>query len=206
MLKKLLPFVLAIAIALGGVAYRFYVTKDYDAQLQEQVETMNALQASIDESASREVTQTHNIVSVVTGVDYKRLDKDKKIGESVIRLVTDWKNWDEYNAGREELKSTYGLTDNDAFMQTFMPVVGKGSRSDPDYNIIDANGWNMSFNRMDQYLVKIDGTKYSYLSNVVMSSTYGTSESKRTANSNAVMLYTVDADGSVSDLYGSIIK
>lgn len=206
MLKKILPFVVAIVIALGGVAYRVMSTSGYAAQLEEQVTTMNSLKASIDEAQAREVTQSHNIVSVVTGVDYNRLSKDKTIGETVAKLVTNWNSWDQYNDGRETLKSTYGLSDDDAFMQTFMPVVGKGSRTDPDYNLIDANGWNMTFDGMDQYLVKIDGTKYSYLSNIKMRSTYGTGESRRSATSKAVMMYTIDADGTVSDLYGSMIK
>lgn len=202
MIKKIAPFLVAIAIAAGGVIYSKMSSSNYDALLAEQRETMGDLQATIDSSDKEATVSAQNVVSVLTGVDYDRMADDKAVAEELVSMVTTWSNWDEYDSARNKLMETYGLTEEDSFVTTFMPKVGKGSPKNPDYNMIDASGWNMKFDGMDQYLVKIDGDKYTYLSNVTMRSTYN----DRSATSSAMVMYTIDGEGKVSDLYGSIIR
>ena len=93
----------------------------------------------------------------------------------------------------------YDLTESSQFMSVFMPEIGNITSSDgTNYNKIDVLGLNMTDQRIKSYVTKIDGGDYSYFTVVDVRSTW---ENGGESVVQAVLLYTVDAGGSLSDVY-----
>ena len=132
-------------------------------------------------------------------LDQARADRDDEIAAGFLNTVCTWDSYAEYTAAREQIMADYDLTESSQFMSVFMPEIGNITSSDgTNYNKIDVLGLNMTDQRIKSYVTKIDGGDYSYFTVVDVRSTW---ENGGESVVQAVLLYTVDAGGSLSDVY-----
>ena len=132
-------------------------------------------------------------------LDQARADRDDEIAAGFLNTVCTWNSYAEYTAAREQIMADYDLTESSQFMSVFMPEIGNITSSDgTNYNKIDVLGLNMTDQRIKSYVTKIDGGDYSYFTVVDVRSTW---ENGGESVVQAVLLYTVDAGGSLSDVY-----
>lgn len=134
---------------------------------------------------------------VASGLDASRVAKDDASAKKLIEAVCTWDSKESYDAMRKDVISKYKLADDSSFVKVFIPEVKNVNVGDKSINEIDANGLNMEFVSMDSNVTNISGDKYTYLTTVTI-------QSSDSAGANAegvsAFIYTVDADGNLSEL------
>ncbi|MFD2794662.1 hypothetical protein ACFS27_13980 [Promicromonospora vindobonensis] len=174
-------------------------------------------EARIDELAGRlaDVEQENdervevNVLESL-GVSRSRMDTDAAVIESLLDVAFTWDSGVAYDEARERLKDRFGLTEDDVFLQEFMPPsrfneVRDGQR----YYYIDAVGLNSAIgDDPDIEVVEVRASDYAYAVLVDIAIT-SDAVSRNDANSASVtahrpmlLFVTVDADGAVSELSG----
>lgn len=133
----------------------------------------------------------------VTGIDFDRVSTDNVIAETFLEKIMTWNNYKDYKKIRDELINSYNVSEESDFMTIFMPEICNNEASGKDYNVIDLNGINLCYEKMKSYVTNISGDEYSYLAIVNWSSR---NESGVEGHSKAVVLYTIDSDGTISNL------
>lgn len=171
------------------------------AQQNEKIE----LQNKIDQLSVENNTVITKVKAQANGIDADRVEKDDKVAKELLEKVFTWKSYKEYNDVRNELMKTYQLSADSSFMSVFMPEIFNENLNGKDYNRIDMNGYNISFNKMTTYVVSVnEGTKvYEYFVIVDVTST---SENEGKSDYSLALQYRMTDNQQIMDLTGHILN
>lgn len=199
--KIMVPGIIALVMLI--LAFAFYILATGSQQSE-----LNAVNDKYSELTNKKsmleaalATSNAEAIRSGTGMDAQRKAKDDIAAEKLAKLVTTWDSKKSYDAARKEVMSKYDLKSDSSFMKTFMPEVveldsatGKGTT-----NEIDANGSNMTYQKMASYVIKIAGDKYTYLAPVSVSSSNKSGDS---ASKTLMFIYTTDVKHNLSNIEG----
>lgn len=202
-MKKFVPIVISIAFtAIVGCVY-FFNTKKWDNTLFEQQSMIEEYQNAINIQMQSLQQAEDNAVSCASGIDFSKVAKDDETVKSFLEMIMTWGSYEEYEAIRQKLVNEYGVSEDSTFMTTFLPAVKNKEKNGKNYNVIDNNDLNMTYEDMDSYVVKISNETYSYFTIVEWSSA---DEFGNEGKSKAVFTYDVSSEGNISNLEGYTIK
>ncbi|MFJ2778062.1 MULTISPECIES: hypothetical protein [unclassified Kitasatospora] len=197
---------LAVVATVAGVTW-----SSQRAALAEQEAQINDVEGHLAGIQKKNAEQVNADVMAALGVSRNRLSTD---GERITSLLSTTFTWDSgqgYEAARENLKSRFGLTENETFLKSFMPP----SRFNKDaqgrrYYYIDTVGLNSALGAdpgIEVVDVKAGFYTYAVLADVEVTSDAASqnkaSKASVTAHRRALLFVTVDAQGKVSNLSGT---
>lgn len=176
-------------------------------------QTLNDAKAAVEAAESGETNQNDEKVPVevqdniseVTGLDSDRVAKDTRSFEEFCRTIFAWNSSKEYMEARDYCIEK-GIPEDSRFMTEFFSPVHVGSDGKGPLEQADGSSLNMHYGKMDyQKVTKIDDGNYSYFVVITLTSdaSYKDTEGnvkKVEGNSKAVMTYTMNADGQISNL------
>lgn len=201
MMKVFMPVGLSLALIAGGLAHYKVVNDGRTSKIEELEKRVSELGKANDTKKSEVNEARTSAIVESTGIDRARLSSDAEVGEHIASLMCTWSNWQEYEDNRKAIIKEFGFSPDEGFMADMMPYIGKGSSSNDEYNVIDSAGLNMSLDGFDAYLVHVDGPVYTYLAEFGMSS----EKDGRSATSKAMMIYSIDSTGAITNIYGSLL-
>ncbi|MDP9904778.1 hypothetical protein [Arthrobacter bambusae] len=163
-------------------------------------------QAQIEQAAARNASQA-------LGVSDSRVQKDTAEIQQLLSTAFTWNSGDTYESARSTLKSRFDLTEEDAFMQSFMPPAQYNQdQAGKRYYYLDAVGLNSVLgSNVDIEVVEVSATNYRY---AVMADTVVGSNGpaaidaqsnpmpKPTATRRVLILVTTDTTGKLTQMTG----
>lgn len=174
-----------------------FIQSNRDDQLMTQLAKISELSNKKETLMAAYDAASDEETKVASGLDASRVAKDDASAKKLIEAVCTWDSKESYDAMRKDVISKYKLADDSSFVKVFIPEVKNVNVGDKSINEIDANGLNMEFVSMDSNVTNISGDKYTYLTTVTI-------QSSDSAGANAegvsAFIYTVDADGNLSEL------
>lgn len=211
-LKKVLPVIISFVFFIICLIYMQVNMKDANEQLQAKLSEKYQLKNEYDVKKSTVANTKKKLIQDATGLDTNRVAIDKDIAEKFAYKVFTWGNGQEYDEVRNMLLNMYGLSQDSDFMTSFYPENVKVINGDTELNYIDNTlinestgefvSFNSQFEDMSSYVMNIDGDKYTYFSFVIFSSS---DTAGAEAKSTAILTYTIDLDGYVSNVNGYTI-
>ena len=192
--------ILIICIAFFAIASVDYLVTENNqsAQLEAQSVEITDLQNRLATLEAAYNNKQSELIMNVTGLDMRRINKDKTVAEKFLDIVCTWDSYEEYMAAREKVMDKYDIAEDSAFMTVFMPVVGnKTAPNGMNYNQIDTNGLNMHYEDVAPYVTRIRSGDYSYFSIVAIGSTW---DNGGETIVHVAITYTVDSDGNIFDI------
>ncbi|MFF8914179.1 hypothetical protein ACF08M_12845 [Streptomyces sp. NPDC015032] len=197
--------VLAVVATVAGATW-----SGQQAALAEQQAKIQDAEGRLTGIQKKNAEQVNADLMAALGVSQNRLSTDGERIKSLLSTAFTWDSGQGYEAAREGLKSRFGLTEDDAFLKSFMPP----SRFNEDsqgrrYYYIDTVGLNSSLGA-DPDIEAVDAKAgvytYAVLADVEATSDAVSqnkaSKASVTAHRRALLFITVDAQGKVSDLSG----
>ena len=190
------------AILLGGVgvaATHSDHVADENARNEAQVQQLQSQLASLETST----TNNQEVVSSeATGMSPARKHSDDENMKAIMKQALTWSNGNEYISARQALIDRWHLDETSQFLTVFMPGEDAGAwRTDSSGKTYFAyEGANSSLDSFTTSVTNVDGTKYTYFA--VVGITTKSSDGKATSTSYSTMRYTLDSDGSISDITG----
>lgn len=146
-----------------------------------------------------------NTKAQITGIDMNRVRTDDGVAEAFLKKIFTWSSAEEYNNIRDDLvNSTF--VQNENFLSTLFPELKiEQDVEGNDTNIIDDNIYgqlNMKYDSMTSHVAEINGTTYSYFTEVIVTSEVSDGTSRI---GNIVVTYSVDKDGNILNLNAYIV-
>lgn len=190
------------AILLGGVGvaatHNDHVA-DENARTASQVQQLQSQLASLETSTT---DHQETVSSEATGMSPARKHSDDEAMKAIMKQALTWKSGDEYISARQALIDRWHLDEGSQFLTVFMPGEEAGAwRADSSGKTYFAyEGANSSLDSFTTSVTNVDGTKYTYFAVVGITTT--SSDGKATSTSYSTMSYTLDSDGSISDITG----
>ena len=161
----------------------------------------SSVQAQIDVKRAEIQAGTDEAIENAQGISFARVEEDNLMAKNLLATACTWSSYDEYQAARETLLEEYSLREGTGFMATFMPQIPLSDMNGQLTNIIDDHGYDIELVDVTSYPIEVNGGSYSYFAEVTMQSTYdGVGQGK----THAIMLYTVDSNGVMSELDGML--
>ena len=188
---------IAFAFMAAMIAFNFSAQASWQASLAKQEATIADLANQLSNASDLNEGVRRQAVRMVTGTDTLRVAKDRVVAEDLIRQVTSWSTYDEYEAARQLLTLDYGMKEDGQFLSRYMPFVLNTELNGINYNHIDTKGLNSLYEGMTQYLINVDGNDYTY-STLVEWSARNSVGSMGTAVS--LFEYTITVDGVLYNL------
>ena len=202
-IKKYIPIIVSViffAIMFGVFSIN---NSSRESNLNDQNVEITELKNKLNIREKAVLTEKERVLKNVTGLDKKRVEKDRKVIERFFKKTFSWTSYKDYEKMRFSLMTEYKLTKDSDFMKVFAPEVINTKMDGKDYNRIDVNGYNITFDSVTPYVTKIAEDKYSYFSIVRLSTK---SKDGGEALSNVIARYTIDSTGNITDLHGDIIS
>ena len=200
---KWLPVIICGIIMVLGIGASVMISTDRSSQLGEQYQTISGLEnrkATLEAAISDGMADA---VHLASGLDSARQAKDDGVAKKLLEQVFTWDSKESYDAARAKVKEQYNLSDDNTFLQTFMPEVKNINTGDREINEIDARGLNMTYSKMQSNVTNINGDLYTYFTLVTVESSDSTGA---TAEGTSAFVYTVDGSGNLSNLAGYSIQ
>lgn len=202
-MKRLIPVIVSFVFAVIAVASYAIHSSQWSEQLKLQeaklqnAGAINLQDENLSEKESTEQEQSEKIEAVAS-LDITRVEKDDKIAADFLEKIMTWDSYAEYEGIRQELMSTYGLSEDSNFLTVFMPeVVTKTSKDGTVYNRIDVMGLNVTYEGMDSYVAGITGQVYSYFAFVEWSSH---DKNGAEASAKCIFMYSINGEGKLLNL------
>lgn len=202
--NNVFPVLCAAALLLGGIFYGVTASSINSAQQDRATEMLQLEQQHVRALEAAENAQVE-LRDELTGADSDRAGDDLSAIEDMLSMALSWDDHDSYVDAREEMIQEYGLSQDSAFIQTFLPSApvntdGAGN----EYPYIDAMGLNSAMAGFDAEVIGVEGEDYSYLIVVEVSveSRVGSEQYRTSESAPAVVFATVDAEGGITDLSG----
>ena len=161
-LKRVLPSGIAFVVIMLSILITSSIQLYQSNHLSEQQNQIVDLKNRIDKLSVENNTVISKVKSQATGVDAERVKKDDEVVKNLMKKVFTWKTHKEYTDIRNDLKKSYNLSEDSEFMMTFMPNVENEVIDGENYNQIDVNGYNISFNNITTYVVSVDDKNKIY--------------------------------------------
>lgn len=203
-MKKYIP--IAISITLVAIVGCVYITNvnSWNTSLMDQKFKIEEYENAINVQKQSIQNKQEETINSVSGIDFKRVEEDDKKAETFLSTIMTWDNYKDYENIRKKMINDYQIPEDSSFMQVFLPKIpNKKNKDGKNYNKIDNNGLNITYDSMKSYVTKITESTYSYFS-VVKWSTADSDGNE--AESSAVFSYDIDANGGISNLEGYTIE
>lgn len=181
--------------------------------LAAQESQIRSLEAASSQRGQQEAETSEKNGLEGLGVSASRVRADTATIGQLLSIAFTWDSGDAYETARESLKDRFGLSEKDAFLETFIPP----SRFNEDVNgkrryYVDAIAMTSALGRdVDVEVVEVAGTRYRYAvmadievgaDGPAQTGGRGQATSQQTAIRRVLIYVTVDTDGTVSDLVG----
>jgi len=161
-LKRVLPSGISFVVIMLSILVTSSIQLYQSNHLAEQQRQIVDLKNRIDKISVENNTVVSKVKSQATGVDAERVTKDDEVVKNLMKKVFTWKTYKEYIDVRNDLMKTYSLSEDSEFMKTFMPNIENEVINGENYNQIDVNGYNITFNDVKSYVVSIDESSKVY--------------------------------------------
>ena len=161
-LKRVLPSGISFVVIMLSILVTSSIQLYQSNHLAEQQRQIVDLKNRIDKISVENNTVVSKVKSQATGVDAERVTKDDEVVKNLMKKVFTWKTYKEYIDVRNDLMKTYSLSEDSEFMKTFMPNIENEVINGENYNQIDVNGYNITFNDVKSYVVSIDESSKIY--------------------------------------------
>lgn len=161
-LKRVLPSGISFVVIMLSILVTSSIQLYQSNHLSEQQNQIVDLKNRIDKISVENNTVVSKVKSQATGVDAERVKKDDEVVKNLMKKVFTWKTYKEYIDVRNELMKSYSLSEDSEFMKTFMPNIENEVINGENYNQIDVNGYNITFNDVKSYVVSIDESSKIY--------------------------------------------
>lgn len=204
-LKRVLPSGISFVVIVLSILVTSSIQLYQSNHLAEQQRQIVDLKNRIDKISVENNTVVSKVKSQATGVDAERVTKDDEVVKNLMKKVFTWKTYKEYIDVRNDLMKTYSLSEDSEFMKTFMPSIENEVINGENYNQIDVNGYNITFNNVKSYVVSIDESSkvYEYFAivNVTSKSNNGGS-----IDYDLVLSYKMTGSQQIMNLIGYTLK
>lgn len=197
--------VLLLLMALGINSYSVYKESKHPERMAVLEQAYNDKQQQAFDAA---LAIRQKQMALISGddfqVDTSRIERDFQMAEGVMKTVFGWKDYESYMQAREDLKTRYGLSEDDRFLSVFLPSVSESEPvlSGERYNWIDVNGYNVYYDGMVQYFLGEAKGEYRYLSEIDWSTV---AKNGGEARQTSVFIYSVDKDGHIGSMDAYVI-
>ena len=196
-MKKYLVYIISgILLLIMTVTMVFLLHSNASAIAQKEAE-ISSLQNKLSAAQQAESLKTQTLVANENGLSVDKVNHDKAVLEAFLKDVFTWSSYKEYEATRQKIMTTYSIAENSDFMKIFMPKVVNRELNGKDYNRIDLNKYNLTYQNMKPYITKISPNEYSYFVEV---SIVSSAENEGSATVNAVFEATVATDGTIKNV------
>lgn len=204
-LKRVLPSGISFLVIMLSILVTSSIQLYQSNHLSEQQNQIVDLKNRIDKISVENNTVVSKVKSQATGVDAERVKKDDDVVKNLMKKVFTWKTHKEYMDVRNELMKSYSLSEDSEFMKTFMPNVENEVIDGENYNQIDVNGYNITFNDIKSYVVSIDESSkvYEYFAIVSVTSK---SNNDGSVDYNLALSYKMTDSQQIMNLVGYTLK
>ena len=191
--------IVCIIVSLVILIGNSIVTKTvYNKRLVVKSNENQNLTSQIEKNRVLKSQSLDNTKAQITGIDMNRVRTDDGVAEAFLKKIFTWSSAEEYNNIRDDLvNSTF--VQNENFLSTLFPELKiEQDVEGNDTNIIDDNIYgqlNMKYDSMTSHVTEINGTTYSYFTEVIVTSEVSDGTSRI---GNIVVTYSVDKDGNLS--------
>lgn len=198
--------IVCIIVSLVILIGNSIVTKTvYNKRLAVKSNENQNLTSQIEKNRVLKSQSLDNTKAQITGIDMNRVRTDDGVAEAFLKKIFTWSSAEEYNNIRDDLvNSTF--VQNENFLSTLFPELKiEQDVEGNDTNIIDDNIYgqlNMKYDSMTSHVTEINGTTYSYFTEVIVTSEVGDGTSRI---GNIVVTYSVDKDGNILNLNAYIV-
>lgn len=178
--------------------------------LNAQQARISTLEDQLTNTETKKSEQVDQNLLESLGVSQGRIGADALVIGRLVKTVFTWDSGRAYESARTDLKERYGLSEDEPFLQQFMPP----SRFNEDssgkrYYYIDTQGLNSALSDApDCEVVKVSAGQYTYAVLVEVAITSDAvaqnqaSPDRVTAHRRMLLFLTTNADGDVSGLSG----
>lgn len=190
--------IVAVCVLLGNMIVNNVV---YSRNLSEKSGQVQELTAQIEKNRVLANQSLNDTKAKVSGLDTNRVRTDDGVAEAFFKKIFTWSSAAEYNVIRDELLQSDILDANNSLLTTvFSELKDEQDVDGGSSNVIDDSIYgqlNMTYDSMTSHVVGIDGTTYSYFTEVTVLSQVddGTSNTGK-----IVVAYSVNKDGQMLDL------
>jgi len=162
------------------------------AELENKIEVQKSFNATDDAQA----------VIRAAGLDVERVKIDDRIANDFFKFVFTWDSLAKYNQIRDSLEDDYGLDGKDTFLIQFLPEIADFDTNGHRYNMIDINGYNLTYEKMKSYVIDIADNCYTYFAVIEVSSV---NQHGAEGIGKVAAVYTIDDEQKISNISGYII-
>lgn len=194
-----------IGLVLLGVAIFIFIgnavvsSAYYDSQLATYKSDKQTLTSQLEQAKIAAQKATSGSQEAVSGLDIKRVSADDKIFNDFLTSCLNWKSVDEYVAMRSKLTSDYKAGEVSTFMTVMFPDVMNMSDNSLEQGISDfVTNNTLTSKDVVSHVKSIDGNVYSYFTEVTL-----VSSNKKECN--VIITYSVDGEGTLSNLGASVV-
>ncbi|BAS11916.1 hypothetical protein AHiyo8_02190 [Arthrobacter sp. Hiyo8] len=204
--------VLGAMVAVGGCLAGISAAGQSQAVAAQTAQITQLRQDAASRQAQIEQATAQN-ASRALGVSDSRVKKDTAEIQQLLSTAFTWNSGDTYETGRATLNSRFDLTEEDAFLQSFMPPAQfNQDQSGKRYYYLDAIGLNSKLgSNVDIEVVEVSATNYRYavMADTVVGSNgpatidaQGKPMPKPTATRRVLILVTTDVTGRLTQMIG----
>ena len=190
---------LAIIAGVGSAAF----TDDLNVRLANDASLIEEMNADIENIASVVKTDNDVAAGAVTGVTAARSMADRSAIENFLSRVVTWDDYDSYMRMRQEIMADYAISADSPFAQLLLPDIQEypmySDGSGDMINLIDHNGWNMSFGEIYPYVTKVDDT-IDVISYFVILTVESEVDDQVSDTTDIAILCNVNAEGVISNV------
>lgn len=203
-LKFFMPFFLVMLFGVILVVGNVFLTKRYDAKINEESDILQELNVSISQKRMQQRNVSDNISVKASVLDLNRVSRDDELVKSFLSDVFNWTNLAEYKVVRNNF--ILDRYDDRNFLIVFFPEIPLSvDRNVFGYKTVDP------FERIQHLEVKdlnsnvtgVSGSAYTYFSEVVVSVLK--TDGSYYDDVHCVFVYTVNESGVLSDLAGYVV-
>ena len=224
MIKRVIIGAICV-ILFAGIMFvpTYFSNEEADKQLEKQATVISELEMQLQSQQTANNTAQKLIVKDKTGVDADRVMSDEKLVTDLFKTCFTWSTSDEYIAARKKVMDKYNLSEDSAFMSTFLPNV---SRKEDEYGNVSTmignvlfdftvdghyhnEGLNMSFSDLKTTLVDIskDTDVYSYIATVTVKTVQETQTGyEYEGESHCLVEYSTSSKGNIFNINAAMVK
>lgn len=200
--KNVILSLVFVGITILSVFFFDELQKDHVRMLNEQKQLIENLENEISKINKENEEKRLKALSEVSDLNEDRYGRDKSLVEDFLKLAFTWDSYDEYMKARRDLMTEYELSSDSDFLKVFMPPITNKKIGEKNYNRIDLEGLNMTYDKFIPCLCDIsDEGVYSYFTLITIKSSSG----KYDASSDACLSYDIDKDGKISNIKAHLI-
>lgn len=190
------------AILLGGIGMTVGHQHQVDTANVASAAQVEQLRSQLNDLSSTTASTQEDVSTQATGMSPARKSSDDETMQAVMKKALTWSSGEEYIQARQDLIDRWKLDEKSQFLTVFMPGEDAGAwRTDSSGTTYFAyEGINSSLDSFTSSVTNVDGTRYTYFAVVGVKTR--SSDGMATDVTYSTMSYTLDANGTISDLTG----